>query len=130
MKNKLFKWLFVLLAAVMCVGVTSCSDGDEENVTTGTTIVGKWKYAYSSRGYALVTFNADGSGMWLEYDGGELDMDYPFTWSLDGDELTIITASELVEGEYDTRIYKGVVVTGKTMTMPFEGEDNCIWHRQ
>lgn len=87
--------LFLVVAVISIIAFTSCSktgnnEPDKESQTTKTsTIVGKWKYSFSS-GFCMLTFKADGSGVYYEYDGGHIDAeDEPFYYKYDEDKCVL-----------------------------------------
>lgn len=74
------KKLFYLFWAVATLGLTACSDNEENNTpqTGDNLLVGTWKYNFSS-GYTLLYFDANGFGWEQEYDsadGGWYDKEY------------------------------------------------------
>ena len=102
---KQFRFLSYLFVAVLCLGFVSCSDDDdyEENDIIGSwsiiEIYDKWKEDGNEEeedtdtyeeGKWIYTFNNDGTGTEVEYDGNHIYRDN-FTWSLkSGNTLTLI----------------------------------------
>ena len=80
------------------VVISSCSK-DEDNSTSPTSkIVGKWKYSWDD-GFGLLTFKADGSGTYFEYDNGDIDSDNePFYYTYDND-TNMLTIMWLEDGQ-------------------------------
>lgn len=110
MKKIVFNWLAMLLAVVVCAGVASCKDDDEDDGgKVGGTIVGTWRNDFSS-GYVLMTFRGDGTGVEYEYDAadGMLDSE-PFTWAQSGNTIIIRDEDE------DTEIYENVSISSTTL---------------
>ncbi len=43
MRKVMFKWLVMFLAVVLCAGVVSWKDDDDDNGASGNSIVGTWR---------------------------------------------------------------------------------------
>ena len=102
-KMKQFRFLSYLFVAVLCLGFVSCSDDDdfEENDIIGSwsiiEVYEKWNEDGDEdedtdiygEGKWIYTFNNDGTGTEVEYDGNYTYRDN-FTWSLkSGNKLTL-----------------------------------------
>ena len=74
----------VLVAVLMCVNFTACSDDDDE--PEGDSIVGTWEYTSSYQGNGTFTFKSNGGLVWN--DGEETTSNH--TYTLNGSELKII----------------------------------------
>lgn len=76
MKKNVFKWMALLLVAIVSVCITSCNDGEEPD-----SIIGTWKYTIGSNEYVLLTFRQDGTVIYREYNNGrseEEEMTYTY----------------------------------------------------
>lgn len=86
-----------LLTVVLCLGISSCSNDDEENVIGN--IVGKWKtewvyedgdpYPAGTTGYCIYTFNPNGTGHYFEFDHGEVERDRDIYYFYDNEKLLL-----------------------------------------
>ena len=88
MKKYLISLITIMMVALVSMSFVSCSDGDDDNGSSNSSIVGTWKYDFSEEedgefyvGYQLFTFNADGTGRLVEYDDGKIDSDDVFTYT-------------------------------------------------
>ena len=72
----------ILMVAIMSVGFMSCSKDDDVKKEDTASLVGTWRYDFSS-GYDLLTFDQNGTVRVQEYDNGEWEMDkvYRYTYS-------------------------------------------------
>ncbi len=120
MKRKLFNWLFMLVAAITCVGFTSCDSDEEIPGDVEYPILGTWKLTTSS-GYTLIVFNSNGSGTSTEYSGGNVGETDSFRWVLVNQKLTIT-----YDGSGDTDIYEDVVVQNGKLYCTRNGETICF----
>ena len=71
MRKKNFFWnlLAIMMVAMVSLTMVSCSDDDDEVVKESSPIVGTWTWEDDeSEDYEIVTFRADGTGTWTEYD--------------------------------------------------------------
>ncbi len=119
---KTLKYLsFLLFAFVLSAGFASCSDDDEG--VDSSAIVGKWEITWSEGyerdsedpeyddewseavGGIYVVFNSDGTG----YEEDESD---PFTWTLEGDKIT-------VKSKYYTEVSDVVKLTSSEMILEY-----------
>ena len=111
----LIKLSFVLFFALPIL-ITSC-DKDEE--LSG--LVGTWEYSDSEEGVSLsvsITFNSDNTGKMLltmTYDGDTETESGNFTWSTDGDILSITEDGETTSVKYS--------ISGNKLTITEDGED-------
>lgn len=100
MKTKLFSWLVILLMSLAFAGCSKDDGGSEEGSGTNTSIVGTWKYVFST-GYGLMTFNQNGTGVWVEIDEEYEDVEDVFTYVYNADTKVLsITWSE--DNDLDT----------------------------
>lgn len=60
-------YVVILLTIIVNVGLVSCSNDDNNNQPTNSSIVGLWRHNFSS-GYILICFNMDNTGYEQEYD--------------------------------------------------------------
>ncbi len=124
MKKKLFNWLYLLVAVVMCVGFASCSEeeGNKGTLDSNVSLVGTWEYTTGSD-FLIATFNADGTGTLTEYDNGNVDID-AFKWVLSKNDKLIIT-----DENGDTEIYDLVIIDENKILCEMDGK-NITWTRQ
>lgn len=130
MKKQMFKWLFVLLAAVVCVGVTSCTDDDDDDVkkeNVGNSLVGTWKCTWDDDEWEILTFNANGTGKIIYYDGYYSEYEsYSFSWVMTGDTLIV----KVVDGdEVETDVFE-VMVSGNMLILSDDYGDSEVYYRQ
>ena len=126
MKKKSFYLWAMMLVAMLCVGFTSCGNDDDDDVVTGTGIVGTWQFdavenhykdgtsdsysgfisQYGNTYGIFYKFESNGTGVSYEYEDGEWDFDH-FQYEYDGKntlytsltgnmEVRKLTSSELV----------------------------------
>lgn len=109
MKN--FKYLLVMFIA-LSVSVTSCDDDGDD---MGNPIVGSWGLSEEDSGIAVslvATFEENGTGTLTASitisDQTQSESD-SFTWSTDGDQLTLT-----IDGETEVSTYS---ISGNTLTI-------------
>ncbi len=109
---KSFKYLMVMFIA-LSVAVTSCNEDDDDAM--GNPIVGSWALSESEGGFEvsiLATFNENGTGTLkatVAIGGESQSESEPFTWSTDGDQLTMT-----MDGETEVSTYS---ISGNTLTI-------------
>ena len=110
-----------LVAIIMSVNFTACSDDDDDNPIVGTwrgEVVDDGKGGYSES----FTFNADGSGIWQEFkDGKQIDSE-SFKYSLDGDKITFTWS----DGETYTSTFS---ISGNRLTIK-DNSDSVTYTKQ
>ena len=113
MKN--FKYLFIMVVAIMVA--VSCNKDDDDNDVHP--LVGNWGLTVSEDGYEMnvtVIFNADLTGstaVIIELLGVEQEIEnHSFTWSTDGDKLTMI-----IDGVTEISTYS---ILGDKLTVTIE----------
>jgi hypothetical protein len=109
MKN--FKYLLIMFVA-LSVSVSSCNDDDDD---MGNPIVGSWALSEADGGFEvdiLATFKDNGTGTLaatITIQGESLTESDAFTWSTDGDQLTMT-----MDGETEVSTYS---ISGDTLTI-------------
>jgi uncharacterized lipoprotein NlpE involved in copper resistance len=109
MKN--FKYLVVMFIA-MSVSLTSCDDDGDD---MGNPIVGSWGLSEEDSGIAVslvATFAESGTGTLtatITIDGQSQSESDSFTWSTDGDQLSLT-----MDGETEVSTYS---ISGDTLTI-------------
>jgi len=109
MKN--FKYVMILFMA-LSVSLTSCNDDDDD---MGNPIVGSWSVSEADGGFEvdiLATFKENGTGTLaatITIQGESLTETDSFTWSTNGDQLTMT-----MEGETEVSTYS---ISGDTLTI-------------
>ena len=86
----------MMLMAVALGTVTTISCGSDDNPTptpqpptpSQKSLVGTWTYNFSS-GYCEMTFNADGTGSYFEFDHGQIESNHQFTYTYKDNIVTI-----------------------------------------
>jgi hypothetical protein len=112
--KKLIK-LSLLLCFVLPILITSC-DKDELS-----DLVGTWEYSDTEQGVTLsisITFNSDNTGKMLltmTFAGETETESGNFTWSTEGDILSITTEDETTSVKYS--------ISGNKLTITEDGED-------
>jgi len=112
---KSVKYLFVMVFAVVLS--VSCSSDDDSSSSNSSNLVGSWETSNMQEGIEYnitITFNANNSGttiMTSTFDGITKTESDAFTWSTDGNKLTINS---------DVGIYS---ISGNKLTMNSEGEE-------
>ena len=79
-----------LLAVIMCVNLTACSDDDEPE--SNKSLIGVWIESWYDD---VIEIKADGSGYWAEFFGDSNIS--PFTWTYDNGLFRIIDESDIEE---------------------------------
>ncbi len=94
MKKLMFNWLAVLMAVVLCAGVVSCKEDDEElpegvsGKDHDATLYGEWIYDNGNQYvYDYYCFYSDGTGIHGSY---EPDID----WVNEDDDITWYTEND------------------------------------
>ena len=96
------------------------SGGEEETVS----IVGIWKYTFDS-GYILLTFKADGTGTYREWDHGRWEDNDSFSYTFSGEKL-YLTDEEGDEEAYDVLSLSST----KLVIIDFADEGETTFYRQ
>jgi len=80
-------YVVILLTIIVNVGLVSCSNDDNNNQPTNSSIVGLWRHNFSS-GYILICFNMDNTGYEQEYDetDGGLRRKHNFSYRYNEDD--------------------------------------------
>lgn len=116
---KKIKYLLIMAVAVM-VSV-SCSNDDDDDVNP---LVGSWGLTESEQGYEYsltVKFNANLTGTigTVETFNGETETENEsFTWSTDGNKLTLI-----LDGNTDISTYS---ISGNKLTVTSNGDNTVL----
>jgi hypothetical protein len=123
---KTVKLLEVLLIAIVCVGLSSCSEEKiaEEN------LIGKWETTWA-KGWILedgtkenfdyaesgvfVIFERGGTGYSYEFDSGEEESHSIFEWKLKGNSLKVYFEEE----DYEEGEFKILLLNSTTMQLEF-----------
>ncbi len=87
------KKLLLALALMLPMVVFTACEKDKENepgTGSGNELVGTWVNDSDPMNLFYFQFNADHSGYEWEVYQGEPDEKYPFTWSADGNTLTMV----------------------------------------
>jgi hypothetical protein len=124
---KKLKYILIMFVAVMMT--VSCSnDDDNDGVDSGdSALVGTWGISEAIEGLEIslkVTFNANATGKIISVFtmGGESQTESDdFTWSTDGNKLTMVIA-----GETDVSTYS---ISGNKLTITQDG-DNTVFTKQ
>ena len=123
MKTKFFSWIVVILMGLTFAGCSKDDNGSEEDSGTVTSIVGTWKYVFST-GYGLITFNQNGTGVACEYDTDGNDED-PFTYIYDA-EAKVLYINWIEETGDDELEICHIVSISKTTAIVDDGEGYTI----
>ena len=122
---KKIKYLLILVVAVM-VSVSCSTDEGDDGVNA---LVGTWGYTEFDDGDEIsitVTFKANYTGTFVvvvTFDGGSDIENVAFTWSTDGNKLTMVG-----NGETDTSTYS---ISGDKLTIKFDDDDEpTVFTRQ
>lgn len=94
-------YVVILLTIIVNVGLVSCSNDDNNNQPTNSSIVGLWRHNFSS-GYILICFNMDNTGYEQEYDehDGGLRRKHNFSYRYnedDGHLLIVMDDGEILD---------------------------------
>lgn len=106
--------IFLLIMATL----VSCSDDDDESVVN--TIIGTWELSIVEQGTTLnqvITFNENKTGsifITITYSGGTETNSSLFTWSTNGNLITLI-----IDGETEVANYS---IAGNKLTVTIDGE--------
>ena len=120
---KIFKYVLVMFLAI--TAMVSCSDDSDDNVNP---IVGTWLLSESEAGFEIsmeATFNANNKGSLLasvSFGGVSETDNSSFTWSTDGDQLTMV-----MNGETEVSTY---TIVGNKLTLTDEEGFISILTRQ
>ncbi len=113
----LIKFLFMLFLALPLL-FTFCGKDEIHE------LVGTWEYSGSSEGMAIsisITFNSDNTGersfTWTFEGETETESDN-FTWSTDGNTLTITEKGETFSLKYN--------ISGNKLTIEMDGEETVL----
>lgn len=118
-----------IVAVIMCVNFTACSDDDDEE-QGGNAVVGTWSTEiYTDGDYytTLITYNADGSCTSKEYkqnNPNDVETDKG-KYQVDGNKLSIWWKSEK---EFDEPWTCTFTISGKRMTTSENG--GTVWIKQ
>jgi hypothetical protein len=118
-----------IVAVIMCVNFTACSDDDDEE-QGGNAVVGTWSTEiYTDGDYytTLITYNADGSCTSKEYkqnNPNDVETDKG-KYQVDGNKLSIWWESEK---EFDEPWTCTFTISGKRMTTSENG--GTVWIKQ
>jgi uncharacterized lipoprotein NlpE involved in copper resistance len=102
----------MILFMALSVSLTSCNDDDDD---MGNPIVGSWSVSEADGGFEvdiLATFKENGTGTLaatITIQGESLTESDSFTWSTNGDQLTMT-----MEGETEVSTYS---ISGDTLTI-------------
>lgn len=121
-----FNFLAALMMAVVCVGLSSCSKDDDEKIGSTDDLVGKWSLTWN-KGWEM---DSDGTKEeWDEADSGttyvfkndgtgyeDIGSQYPFTWKLNGNKLTITYS------QYED-VYKVETLNKSTLIITISDDD-------
>ncbi len=85
MKSLIKFFLMLIIVALSTVTIISCGDDEPTppsppSPPSSYSLIGTWTYNFSS-GYCEMTFNADGTGTYLEYDHGQIESNHKFTYT-------------------------------------------------
>jgi|Cm827metagenome_2_1110796.scaffolds.fasta_scaffold14467_1 uncharacterized lipoprotein YehR (DUF1307 family) len=87
---KTFRFIgMALIAIVMCVNFTSCSDDDNEDSNVSK-LIGTWYEVNSEEEQICFTFNSDGSAYTWVNTYGEPQEKYKISWSATETQITIV----------------------------------------
>lgn len=120
MKKVKFLLIFIMIAMVS----VSCKKDDDDDVNP---IVGTWEFTETLDGETIsleVTFKENLSGILLTeviYDGQTFPESDNFTWSTNGNKLTIV-----MNGETDTSTYS---ISGNKLTIS-DGGDTFVFTKK
>ena len=103
-----------VIAVIMSVNFTACSDDDEDEAVANP-LIGTWQETDDDN-YLLWTFKADGTGTEQEYYQGNLDEPYSFTYTYDSKTSILVInygehAGEDEIDSYDVTIYGSTMKT-------------------
>ncbi len=138
LKQNYFKWLFLFVTVVMCIGFASCGDDEEVkpdnggNTNNEVSFVGTWKHTFSG-GYSIFVINTNGRGTYIEYNnGGQKTDEDRCTWKVEGERLTLVYDDD--PNDIDTDIYKITFVSNDVVWLTdIDGSDDNdpeVWYRQ
>ena len=84
------KKILLLMAIILPFVLTSCGDDkDEPKQNLEQELIGSWTFAEGSDIYTIL-FNSNHTGKSQRMVDGHLVQDTPFTWSLNGNVLTVV----------------------------------------
>ena len=81
-KLKLFAMMLCIAAMGLATACTKENNSQQNSDDSEVTIIGSWKYSFSS-GYVMLTFDNDGYMRYYEFDHGDTQTDkyYQYTYS-------------------------------------------------
>ena len=85
---KAFRLFAALMMAVVCVGLSSCSKDDDMKKNGNSLILGTWAEEPSVEQF-IVTFKADGSGVWDCVSDGTKEEPNNFTYIFDSETMDL-----------------------------------------
>jgi hypothetical protein len=124
---KYIKYLFVMVFAVM-LSVSCNSDDDSSSVVNDPALVGTWETTGAEEGFEIevdVTFKANNTGtttVSTTFEGETFSESDNFTWSTNGNKLTIVSG-----GETDVITYS---ISGNELTTTDESGDVVVFTKQ
>lgn len=102
------KWGLFVIMLMLPLGFVACSDDDDDNSSSASSIVGTW-YGEIDDSYdeyeIEVTFKADGTGRFVEYDGYSTNRE-DFEYTVNGRYLTLIFEDSYSGYETDRYIFE------------------------
>lgn len=121
MKKVKFLLIFIMIAMVSI----SCKKDDDDDINP---IVGTWEVTETLDGDTIsleITFKENLSGILLTeviYNGQTFSESDNFTWSTNGNKLTIV-----MNGETDTSTYS---ISGNKLTITDDGDDAVVFTKK
>ena len=123
-----------------CITLTSCGDdgdggtsgGGSGSSVNGVSIVGTWKFYFDSndpsrgRVYDLITFNSNHTGSIIEEVGYGSDNPEAFTWTLNGNTVTV----KWTKGSDDYDTFTIVQVIDNNTVTTYDGKKTMTAYRQ
>ena len=101
-----------IIAVIMSVNFTACSDDDEDETATNP-LIGTWQEV-DNPNYNIWTFKADGTGTEQEYYQGNWEDPYSFTYTYDSKTSILVINYGEHAGEDEIDSYD-VTIDGSTM---------------
>ena len=114
MTKYLFNMIAILMVTIMSVSFSSCGDDGDDKNDGVVSIVGKWKYTFST-GYIIKQFNADNTGYSQEYDtqDGGWHKKHEFTYQYDEKQKRLYS----IDSDGDSENYEVRELTNKTLVL-------------
>ena len=121
--TKTFTLISCFIALFSCASCTK-DNTSNQNTSDEVTIIGSWKYSFSS-GYVILTFDNDGYMRYYEYDHGAVESDKYYQYTYDNNILTLKR-----EGHSDKVIEVETLSREKLVLRDWPDGGLCVFVRQ